>query len=521
MDSGPSVSLLCWSCGPVPLDGGLTPSPMFSPDLAHLLATNDQPSENVIPDARIALYQLQSRLSELTIRTETVRAALGSLRAERKEMKRQLRAMSGVLSPIRRLPVEILSEIFLCVHATTPQQTPWRLGHICRAWRAVALGLPCLWSSIRLGLGLPTYDLRLLLKEQLWRSMAAPLRIEIGCGDWISEGLAATFRPALVPLIQEAHRWESLAVPAITRIRASRLGALLRSVHAGTRIYTQLRRLTLENLTSVEDAMLYKDAPALTHLALLGSPISLRDLPWRQLTHFYANETTSCRPTLRVLFEYAPGLVELVSRMHAYTQPAFKTVTLPHLRRLVLHNASYLEHLRAPSLQSLCTRASSETMRRFIHRSSLRDTLKRLAISDSALVEPLIDVLKDVPALESLVLHGRYKDTLRLDTLYRSSTRWPFPSLTSFSILRRPSSSSQPPSSASSLAVRVAFNKFARSRIGTLRRLRVSFLESDLLFGKSATAVAALRNGGIQEVTVLNAYQTELVVDELMAALWM
>ncbi|KAJ7260930.1 hypothetical protein B0H12DRAFT_962754, partial [Mycena haematopus] len=67
-----------------------------------------------------------------------------------------------ILSPIRRVPPEIVAEIFLYfapsiihpsdflpdIRRTHPTHVwlPWKLGHICYQWRTTALSLRPLWA---------------------------------------------------------------------------------------------------------------------------------------------------------------------------------------------------------------------------------------------------------------------------------------------------------------------------------------------------------------------------------------
>ena len=76
-----------------------------------------------------------------------------------------------LLSPVSKLPVELLVEIFLYVVAAPPSAegdagepttlsaphtpsyrscaSPFSTSHVCRSWRAISLALPRLWSSLR------------------------------------------------------------------------------------------------------------------------------------------------------------------------------------------------------------------------------------------------------------------------------------------------------------------------------------------------------------------------------------
>ncbi|KAJ6448699.1 hypothetical protein C8R45DRAFT_791010, partial [Mycena sanguinolenta] len=56
-----------------------------------------------------------------------------------------------ILSPLRRMPAEILREIFSWTlppvdNFFSSADCPWILTHVCATWRAVALSQPSLWS---------------------------------------------------------------------------------------------------------------------------------------------------------------------------------------------------------------------------------------------------------------------------------------------------------------------------------------------------------------------------------------
>ncbi|KAF7364016.1 F-box domain-containing protein [Mycena sanguinolenta] len=75
----------------------------------------------------------------------------------RAQLLQSIEAHKAILSPVRRLPPEILGEIFsLVVRATfdsyTPppvtQHAPWLLTRVCRYWSEVALATSALWSMV-------------------------------------------------------------------------------------------------------------------------------------------------------------------------------------------------------------------------------------------------------------------------------------------------------------------------------------------------------------------------------------
>ena len=61
-----------------------------------------------------------------------------------------------MISPARRLPIDILQEIFFHTLPTThnalldPQNCPLLLTQICNGWRRIALSIPQLWSSVHI-----------------------------------------------------------------------------------------------------------------------------------------------------------------------------------------------------------------------------------------------------------------------------------------------------------------------------------------------------------------------------------
>ncbi|KAJ7609125.1 hypothetical protein FB45DRAFT_712214, partial [Roridomyces roridus] len=58
-----------------------------------------------------------------------------------------------ILSTLRRMPSEILAEIFLWTLPPFAQnanvnQSPWVLEQISGCWRAISLSTPSLWSAV-------------------------------------------------------------------------------------------------------------------------------------------------------------------------------------------------------------------------------------------------------------------------------------------------------------------------------------------------------------------------------------
>jgi len=111
-----------------------------------LLRSNEPPTDEEITALKQALKVAEARLKE--VRT----LASPGFRYHSQPLAEFIRLHKMVLSPARRLPPELLGEIFVqCLDKsnnlskTTP---PYVLSKVCQRWRKVALSLPDLWRHL-------------------------------------------------------------------------------------------------------------------------------------------------------------------------------------------------------------------------------------------------------------------------------------------------------------------------------------------------------------------------------------
>jgi F-box-like len=100
------------------------------------------------------------------------------------ESLRALKARRNVLSPISRLPPEILAAIFSFLPSSAWVTNAGNLAricvaHVCRRWRETALNYPRLWSDINLTKLTPVG-----MAEILARAKVAPLHLEVDVKRW-------------------------------------------------------------------------------------------------------------------------------------------------------------------------------------------------------------------------------------------------------------------------------------------------------------------------------------------------
>jgi len=115
----------------------------------------------------------------------------------------------SLLAPIRRLPAEMLSEIFTLA-IIEYGCSALRLTHICRSWRSVLLAMPWIWSKIKVGARTSSEKIECLLE----RTGRVTLDVEI---DTESDARAYTSDPcqyytALMVLAGTSVRWRNLTV---------------------------------------------------------------------------------------------------------------------------------------------------------------------------------------------------------------------------------------------------------------------------------------------------------------------
>ncbi|KAJ6565875.1 hypothetical protein DFH09DRAFT_984160, partial [Mycena vulgaris] len=124
----------------------------ISVDLVRLLTGNDVPEPSEISSVLRVISDCQARLDVLDFQIESLQTILAQLSSERNETADCLRQSRAIVSPVRRVPPEILCEIFALtlpwdrrVSERTAHQPPWRLGHVCAPWRQAAIAYPALW----------------------------------------------------------------------------------------------------------------------------------------------------------------------------------------------------------------------------------------------------------------------------------------------------------------------------------------------------------------------------------------
>jgi hypothetical protein len=145
---------------------------------ADKLYTNYAPSGAEVDQIHQVIAKPLNDISQLTEKIACLQAIIDDLSRERDELSRFVEDHRALLSGARRLPHELVQEIFMwCLPndrnpVMSSDEAPILLGRICKLWRQISLSTPQLWSSLHV----PTPECTFLVKhgrEKLFQRGAA------------------------------------------------------------------------------------------------------------------------------------------------------------------------------------------------------------------------------------------------------------------------------------------------------------------------------------------------------------
>ncbi|EEB88865.1 hypothetical protein MPER_13110 [Moniliophthora perniciosa FA553] len=422
---------------------------MYPPVPKEVLRANRLPSEYEIARTRRAIIVEERELE----RYQTASVRLGApgavtLMAKWADLKRRIEARRSWLSPVRRLPPEILEAIFsLCVpaacslivadsgrHITSP---PSILSRVSAYWRAVVTSRPTLWSSISVEVYQLERDISSLLVAHLANSKQSHLRIQIMDSNQDNVADLRDLGNPLAYLGCNGYRALQILLHHLTRCReldlridSDILNAIgtssilnvsfpyLRSFHDNTITWT-IRPASFWFWESI------RNAPMLTELVTSSAEVRHK-FPCHQLTIVSFGHITLAQ--LRDFLSISLKLRSLTVHILNYgngedhgISTMSQSVTLPYLRIILFTRCHSLNKLSSlfnsitlPSLTQLSLMEDCRSIQEpwditaflsLLARSSC--LLRELAIHFwGSLMPPdsMADILQATPELESLML---------------------------------------------------------------------------------------------------------------------
>ncbi|KAJ3500478.1 hypothetical protein NLJ89_g9776 [Agrocybe chaxingu] len=211
----------------------------------ELLLNNASPSDSLIPTINDLLEASRSQLSIIQGEMDELAKLLATVKQRFEATQQSITKHETILSPIRRVPADVLGEIFghcLPTHRNPlflSSEAPILPSHVCRSWRAVALSTPSLWGRLHVSLpgvvsplsNVPSIDTihanNLLalypkimkrrsdaVKEWLARSGASPLSVSIFAPtiypEYLTENIHSAGEMVLDAIAPSCGRWNEI-----------------------------------------------------------------------------------------------------------------------------------------------------------------------------------------------------------------------------------------------------------------------------------------------------------------------
>ncbi|KAK7041950.1 hypothetical protein VNI00_008932 [Paramarasmius palmivorus] len=386
------------------------------------------------------LIDAERALNEYEIDIKKHKAAIIALEGKHSQLKKKADKYRSLLSPVHRIPPEVLARIF---HACrnhgplTSQPTLMTITEVCRRWRDVALSAPYLWSSfISFDFNEWIYHhdtfepLDRIIPLLLMRTQACPLDIHLNFA-YLKDEQMSTCIASCKDVFAASHRW-----------RHATIGITPRSYHqpAFEAIRGQLPQLRSLDLTlgdwvtaaeSFGHLDIFRDCPSLhsfklrIHEQFRHSPDNIL-LPYPQLRNvaFDAFNIQNLLPCLSTAFSHAVHLdiedfvpssttgeshallgsvqhLKLTTKWQDQSSFIFGLATLPHLLTLEVNGASTLSLESRPILPNLWRTFDEKLVVEFIKRSACdltSLTLKSIPATDFQ----TITLLRLMPTLTHL-----------------------------------------------------------------------------------------------------------------------
>ncbi|THU78252.1 hypothetical protein K435DRAFT_700442, partial [Dendrothele bispora CBS 962.96] len=161
-------------------------------DLSHrdILRSGSIPSKLVASQVEHAIAHWSPVITQYDAEIETLEGILEELRSKKGEIQGYLDERQKLWSPIRKLPVEILGEIFATcsdngllitgVPKGKISAPTLALSHVCFLWRKIILSTPSLWARMSVDFVHAEKErARSLVELYLTRSRPAPLTCKL------------------------------------------------------------------------------------------------------------------------------------------------------------------------------------------------------------------------------------------------------------------------------------------------------------------------------------------------------
>jgi hypothetical protein len=401
-----SESILCAKCGhTVANDIEVPTTPV--PDLlgGHYVASESQAQmiSDTILVAQADILRLDGEITRLN-------AILDGLTRKRDTLQTYTQLHTALVAPIRRLPPEVLSEIFLCCkdenNISHPRlnKVPLLLGGVCGRWRTVALSTPRLWNSFALTIR-PKYlkSDAMLAKTWLARAATCPLTIRLGSRGYYQNPMRLLMKVFLL----HCEQWYDIHISVPLPV--------LESLTPAKNRLPRLQKLCLD-IELYEPLHIFECAPRLQWLKLASDPDpAMVKVPWNQIEYFDTGrrEIDHCLELLRATPNLETCVIDLISFEPSQSHSSVELLCL-HSMTISGNPTHFFGILLLPKLREISITQSSSGWTATSQLISLlsRCSLAKLSLNLRDLSDnDMIRVLQACPSLVQLDLYYQRMST--------------------------------------------------------------------------------------------------------------
>ncbi|KAI3616068.1 hypothetical protein WG66_013836 [Moniliophthora roreri] len=355
-----------------------------------VLRSNEYPSEAEIAQMKAVLEAEEHQMEQYDREISHLLQSLSVMQEERKDLERRIRDRRSWFSPVRKLPVEILTEIMalallseggysLDIHyEDQTQAAPLHLSHVSSHWRTIVTGTPYLWSSLSVDVFQAKSHHHSLIELFIERSNGRPLKLKItdSCGEPPSEDDPSF---AITYLGQTGFNLLWLLMQQLPRCEELRMDTYGDSLIASLDVQFDTTTITFPVLSSFQDqsytstlsprACWYwesiRRAPNLTHVEVSGYSAEV-PYPYSQLKSLIVGMAHDYPSLFRNLSSASVDLEELRLEDYMYPDEDPAPASLHSLQRLAVTTGfhpdrtnSLFDALTVPSLSCIEFRSHS------------------------------------------------------------------------------------------------------------------------------------------------------------------
>ncbi|KAJ7614728.1 hypothetical protein DFH06DRAFT_1368100, partial [Mycena polygramma] len=301
----------------------------------NILHTNITPSDAESRIIRNLVRSWRKELAQSTEEIDRLQFLIDEATRKRDELKQFIDAHLALVSPVRRLPGDIIREIFMATLSSTrnsamsSKEAPLLLCQICQSWRLIALCTPRLWASIHIVIPNTTRLQQFMDNAIAWLDRSGTVPLDISMAYSLEADARCDISPLMSTLVTLAPRWRHIRSLPGNRPHFASLSStdvpLLQTMTIDTPGTTELLKfLGTESLRSLQ---------VQNNAGLLKTPVSWGTLRHLKISKF--RQALGDNDALKIL-KQCP-LLETCHLVVCGGKPlggGFEPFSLPHLTRL-------------------------------------------------------------------------------------------------------------------------------------------------------------------------------------------